>query len=52
MNDVGVVGVPDEYAGEIPLAFVSLSQNAIERLKQSPNEADAIKKSICKVSNR
>jgi len=48
VNDVGVVGVPDDFAGEIPLAFVSLAPGALRKLAKNPQEADAIKKSIMK----
>ncbi|CAD6887216.1 unnamed protein product [Tilletia laevis] len=32
--DVGVVGLPDEESGELPLAFVSLSSSAQERVQR------------------
>ncbi|KAE8265224.1 hypothetical protein A4X09_0g6716 [Tilletia walkeri] len=32
--DVGVVGMPDESSGELPLAFISLSMDAQERVKR------------------
>ncbi|TBU63558.1 amp dependent CoA ligase [Dichomitus squalens] len=34
VGDVCVVGVPDEYSGELPLAFVVPSANALARIKQ------------------
>ncbi|KAK0534389.1 hypothetical protein OC842_002652 [Tilletia horrida] len=38
--DVGVVGLPDEESGELPLAFVSLSAGALARLKQAAAAAE------------
>lgn len=48
--DVCVVGVPDEYSGEVPLAFVVPSINARERMSKNPTESDKIKSSLVKVS--
>jgi 4-coumarate--CoA ligase len=47
--DVGVVGVADEYSGEVPLAFVALSNEALQRIKKDPAEAERIKVSLKKV---
>jgi acyl-coenzyme A synthetase/AMP-(fatty) acid ligase len=47
--DVCVVGIPDEYSGEIPLAFVVLGSNALKRLKEGEKNANDMKKSISKV---
>lgn len=47
--DTCVVGVPDEYSGEVPLAFVVLSQSAADRIKNNPADADTIKAEIAKV---
>ncbi|VDB87514.1 unnamed protein product [Peniophora sp. CBMAI 1063] len=44
--DCCVVGVPDEYSGEVPLAFVVLSQDAAERA--STGSTDFIKANIAK----
>lgn len=44
-----VVGIPDEYSGEVPLAFVVLETRATERAKGSPEEASKIKASLIKV---
>uniref|UniRef100_A0A8H7XP03 Uncharacterized protein n=1 Tax=Psilocybe cubensis TaxID=181762 RepID=A0A8H7XP03_PSICU len=43
-----VVGVPDDYSGEIPLAFVTLTVDAANRAKMSKTAADEIKASIIK----
>jgi len=49
VEDACVVGVPDEYSGELPLAFVVLRQEAVKRTKESPDAGDEIKRSITKV---
>jgi len=49
VEDACVVGVPDEYSGELPLAFVVLRQEAAKRTKGSSNTGDEIKRSIAKV---
>ncbi|KAI0040816.1 acetyl-CoA synthetase-like protein, partial [Auriscalpium vulgare] len=46
--DACVVGVPDDFSGEIPLAFVVLHAPAAERAASSAAEADAIKANIYK----
>lgn len=48
--DACVVGVPDPYSGEVPLAFVALNAKAADRVKKDPSEADKLKKEIEKVS--
>lgn len=47
--DSCVVGIPDEYSGEVPLAFVALSATALERVKRDPSEAARIKEALKKV---
>lgn len=47
--DTCVVGYPDDYSGEVPLAFVVLEAHAAQRAKSSPEEAEKIKQSISKV---
>lgn len=49
VGDACVVGVPDEYSGEIPLAFIVPSHEAQERLKKNPKEEENIKAAITKV---
>jgi len=46
--DTCVVGVPDEYSGEVPLAFVVLSVDAAKRAWASEAAAAKIKASISK----
>ncbi|KAI0785098.1 amp dependent CoA ligase [Abortiporus biennis] len=48
VSDTCVVGIPDEYSGEVPLAFVVPSQNALERIKRDPSESEKVKASIMK----
>ncbi|KIM66784.1 hypothetical protein SCLCIDRAFT_1147594 [Scleroderma citrinum Foug A] len=48
VEDACVVGIPDEYSGELPLAFVVLRQEAAKRTKKSPGAGDEIKRSITK----
>ena len=47
--DTCVVGVPDEYSGELPLAFVVLRSDAVGRTQNNLAAAEAIKQSIMKV---
>ena len=47
VSDVCVVGVPDEYSGEIPFAFVAPSAEARERIKRG--EEKLVKVQIAKV---
>jgi len=47
VSDVCVVGVPDEYNGEVPLAFVVPSAGAIGRIKRG--EGELVKAHIAKV---
>ena len=47
--DACVVGVPDDFSGEVPLAFVVLSVDAAKRALQSSAEVAKIKASISKV---
>ena len=47
--DACVVGIPDEYSGELPLAFVVLSADAAKRVASPSGDAEKIKASIIKV---
>ena len=47
VSDVCVVGVPDEYSGEVPLAFVVPSAKASEMIKRG--EEKLVKARIAKV---
>lgn len=49
VSDCGVIGIPDEAAGELPFAFVALSHNARKRTKEGGSDQEnAIKSSIIK----
>ncbi len=48
--DVCVVGIPHEYHGEVPLAYVVLSLPAQERVRKDPLESQKIKERLIKVS--
>ncbi|KAG6878294.1 hypothetical protein C0993_009300 [Termitomyces sp. T159_Od127] len=43
-----VVGIPDDYSGEVPLAFVVLTASALSRVKETPTAVNEIKASIIK----
>ena len=47
VSDVCVVGVPDEYSGEVPFAFVAPSAEASERIQRGDEEL--VKTLIAKV---
>lgn len=49
VSDTCVVGIPDEYSGELPLAFVVLRSDAIRRIHNDPRAAEYVKRSIMKV---
>ncbi|KZT09094.1 amp dependent CoA ligase [Laetiporus sulphureus 93-53] len=46
VSDVCVVGIPDEYSGEVPLAFVVPSSRAVERMEKDQAEIANIKASL------
>jgi len=48
VSDTCVVGIPDEYSGELPLAFVVLRPDALRRTRDDPDATDVIKRSIIK----
>ena len=52
VGDVCVVGIPDEYSGEMPLAFVVPSANALKCINGGMEGANNVKKSIEKVFDR
>ena len=47
VSDVCVVGVPDEYSGEVPFAFIVPSTEASQRIKRG--EEKFVKGQIAKV---
>ncbi|KAF9474156.1 phenylacetyl-CoA ligase [Pholiota conissans] len=48
VRDACVVGVPDEYSGEVPLAFVVLTADAVARAGKDEHLLSAIRGSIVK----
>ncbi|KAJ7459668.1 phenylacetyl-CoA ligase [Mycena latifolia] len=48
VSDACVVGVPDEYSGEVPLGFVVLTVDAASRVERNPSDLKAIRTSIIK----
>ncbi|ESK85047.1 phenylacetyl- ligase [Moniliophthora roreri MCA 2997] len=48
VTDACVVGVPDDYSGEVPLAFVVPTASTAARMKNDPAAAHDIKASIMK----
>ncbi|PFH53345.1 hypothetical protein AMATHDRAFT_138090 [Amanita thiersii Skay4041] len=48
VDNACVVGVPDDYSGEAPMAFVVLRPAAAERISKNSNMAQEIKNSIIK----
>jgi acyl-CoA synthetase (AMP-forming)/AMP-acid ligase II len=49
VSDACVVSVPDEYSGEVPLAFVVLSEKAAKRMRNDPKLTSKLKAGIMKV---
>ncbi|KAG0709235.1 hypothetical protein DFH29DRAFT_1074958 [Suillus ampliporus] len=48
VTDTCVVGIQDEYSGELPLAFVVLRTEVARRVEEDPHSAEEIKASIMK----
>ncbi|CCM05467.1 uncharacterized protein FIBRA_07688 [Fibroporia radiculosa] len=46
VSDVCVVGLPDDYNGELPLAFVVLSADAQHRVSRAPVEANKVRAAL------
>ncbi len=47
--DAGVVGVQDDYAGELPVAFVVLKENARQRIAGNAQAEKELKVQLMKV---
>jgi acyl-CoA synthetase (AMP-forming)/AMP-acid ligase II len=47
--DACVVPIPDEYSGEVPMAFVVLHAHVAKRVADNPGEAEKVKAAITKV---
>lgn len=50
VSDTCVVGIPDEYSGELPLAFVVLRPDVVRQMGNDPKAAEQVKRSIMKVN--
>ncbi len=50
--DVCIVPVPDDFSGELPLAYIVLHPPAAVRAASSTAESDAIKAELSKVRHR
>lgn len=48
VSDTCVVPISDSYSGELPMAFVVLHPNAVERIALDPAETERVKVSIIK----
>ncbi|KAI0795462.1 amp dependent CoA ligase [Abortiporus biennis] len=48
VSDTCVVGIPDDYSGELPLAFVVPSQSAAQKMMNNPEQTEKVKASIIK----
>jgi acyl-coenzyme A synthetase/AMP-(fatty) acid ligase len=49
VRDACVVGIHDEFNGEIPLAFIAPTQSAMEMIREGLSEAQRVKMDIQKV---
>jgi hypothetical protein len=47
--DAGVVGIQDDYAGELPIAFIVLKPDVSSALSANPQLASGLRKSIFEV---
>jgi len=50
ITDSCVVSIPDDYSGELPLAYVVLRPHAAARIEGNPKAARQLKQVIFKVS--
>lgn len=48
VSDAGVIGYPDEYCGEVPMAFIVLRPDIVERVANQPQQLEHYKKEIAK----
>jgi len=48
VDDVGVVSIEDEFSGELPVAFIVLSETIAKRIEQDKEESEKVKASIKK----
>lgn len=50
VSDVCVVGVKDEYSGELPKAYIVLEQKLAESIKDDAAAAEELKRVLMKAS--
>lgn len=50
--DVCVVGIQDDYSGELPFAFVLLKDDARKRVEEDPTAMEVIERAIMEVRGR
>lgn len=46
--DAGVVGVPDDFCGEVPVAFIQLQPEAARKIKDDSKASQNLQKDIAK----
>ncbi len=51
VSDACVVGLPDEYSGELPLAFVVPTSDVLLRIKRGETTENDVKQAIAKVEH-
>jgi 4-coumarate--CoA ligase len=47
--DVCVVGIPDDFNGEVPFAFIVVEAKAAKRIKEDPPGIEKLKATLMKV---
>lgn len=50
VSDVCVVGISDDFSGEVPLAFVVLNEKAAKRITAHSKGGDELKAALMKVT--
>ncbi|THG94103.1 hypothetical protein EW026_g7298 [Hermanssonia centrifuga] len=48
VSDVGVIGILDDYSGELPVAFVALTAVSVKRITGNQQAADTLKAELMK----
>ena len=51
ITDCCVVGVPDDFSGELPMAFIVLNESTAKRVTSSTGEDAVVKANIAKVGD-
>lgn len=49
VDDVCVVGIPDEFSGEVPLSFVVLKKHVEKRISEDAASREDLKRLLMKV---